>query len=109
MSRSASRERKRRKRLEALLLQAIARARGADAKTGDTAFAASNDRLLQTLRELDRADVCLWDMARAIGCTEEENAMIAQIVAPKLAGMTPGSVLRRSVLRPRGTQRTDEE
>jgi hypothetical protein len=45
------------------------------------------------------SDLCLWAIARpAPGdkpLDEAELAMIAQIVAPRLAGMTPSSVHRR--------------
>jgi hypothetical protein len=51
------------------------------------------------LREHAESSLRLWDVARpAAGdkpLDDAERAMIAQVVAPRLAGMTPGSVRRR--------------
>jgi ribosomal protein L16 Arg81 hydroxylase len=56
----------------------------------------------QFLRRLAASDQSVWAIARS-AATEKplddaEAAMIAQIVAPHLAGMTPGSVHHRHLL-----------
>jgi hypothetical protein len=51
--------------------------------------------LWELLRDIERSSLCVWDVARAIDCTEDELAMIAQVVAPHLANMTDVSVFRR--------------
>jgi hypothetical protein len=51
------------------------------------------------LRRRAESDLCVWSIARLAArdkpLDEFEQAMIAQVVAPRLAGMTPGSVHRR--------------
>jgi hypothetical protein len=49
----------------------------------------------ELLRRLAASDHCVWHIARGTPLKEDERAMIAQSVAPRLAGMTPGSVYRR--------------
>jgi wyosine [tRNA(Phe)-imidazoG37] synthetase (radical SAM superfamily) len=56
------------------------------------------------LRRLAESDLCVWAIARVASSNkpldEAEEAMIAQVVAPRLAGMTPGAVhLRRRLAR----------
>ena len=55
--------------------------------------------LERLLRDLERSDELVWSVALTIGFTEEEmdmlKAMIAQVVADHLAGMTPGNVRKR--------------
>ena len=89
MSRSRTRARNRRARLENV------RAEFEEKRQDPEALAA----LLRWLAELD---FCVWVIARpAAGdrpLDEAERAMIAQSVAPRLAGMTPGSVHRRHEL-----------
>lgn len=117
MSRAQTRARKRRRRMEndlrevvrtapraeSDLHEAVHRARRVDDKAALTNRVMHHPRpghgaLYRLLRDLDRTDQRLWALADAIGCTEEEKAMIAQIVAPDLAGMTPGNVLHRHQL-----------
>jgi hypothetical protein len=51
------------------------------------------------LRRLADSDLCVWRIAEFATTDnpldEEERAMIAQIVSPNLAGMTPGTVHKR--------------
>jgi uncharacterized membrane protein YebE (DUF533 family) len=56
------------------------------------------------LVRLADSDERIWKLVQAVAASrnarsldEDERAMIAQAVAPRLAGMTPGSVLRRRV------------
>lgn len=55
--------------------------------------------LCALLKRLADDDTPVWPLAQAAAgdapLSEEERAMIGQIVAPELAGMTPGSVKRR--------------
>ena len=99
MSRSRSRQTFRRRRLEDGLREAIRRARNADAKAAKALPASpGHGELWRLLCDIERGGLCVWDVARAVHCTEDETAMIARAVAPRLAGMTPGSVLRRHKL-----------
>lgn len=86
MSRARSRAGKRRAR-RAALLERFARARE-DPGT-----------LAALVTELVRRDVAVWpvaeEAARGRPLTGSERALIAQIVAPHLAGKTPGNVHRR--------------
>jgi hypothetical protein len=54
------------------------------------------------LRRLAALDLSIWSVARQVPgdkpLEDAELAMIAQIVAPQLAGMTPGLVHRRHKL-----------
>lgn len=56
----------------------------------------------QLLRRLAASDQSVWAIARSAGTEkpldDAEMAMVAQIVAPHLAGMTPGSIYRRHQL-----------
>ena len=60
------------------------------------------EALANLLRQVAESDLCVWTIARpAAGdkpLDEDERAMIAQIVAPPLAGMTPGTVHGRHKL-----------
>lgn len=70
--------------------------------------------LLGFLKSLSSHDVPIWPVAEAAArcrpLDEAERAMVAQVVAPRLAGMTSGSVRQRlalgrppiSTLRPEG-------
>ena len=55
--------------------------------------------LSEMLRRLAGSDLCVWRIAEFATTDnpldEEERAMIAQIVSPNLAGMTPGEVHKR--------------
>jgi hypothetical protein len=81
------------------LREAVLHARAADARDarapnpspGDGAFG-------QLLRDVERAGLPVFLVARAVVCSEYEVAMIMQVAAPPLAGMTPGNVLRRHKL-----------
>jgi hypothetical protein len=90
MSRGRSRARRRRRaHIEKF------RAEFEQARSNPEAFA-------QLLRRLANSDLSIWAIARS-AATEKplddaEAAMIAQIVAPHLAGMTPGSVHHRHLL-----------
>ena len=57
------------------------------------------EALADLLRRHAESDLCVWAIARPAASDkpldEAERAMIAQIVAPRLAGMTPGSVGHR--------------
>jgi hypothetical protein len=87
MSRSRSRETHQRRRLEDRLREAVRRARKADAKAAQAHPAMpGHGELWQLLCDIERSGHCVWDVARAIRCTEDEKAMIAQAVAPHLAG-----------------------
>ena len=89
MSRSRSRAHKCRQRLEAGLREAVFRARAADAEAADTPSPTpGNGALWKLLSDIERSSLCVWDVARAVACTEDELAMIALAVAPHLAGMT---------------------
>ncbi|HEY7327641.1 MAG TPA: hypothetical protein VH592_08380 [Gemmataceae bacterium] len=108
MSRTRSRARKRRRRLEDGLREAIHQARNADAKASQSLnVTPGHGALWQLLCDIERSGLCVWDVARAIRCTEEEKVMIAQAVAPSLAGMTPGNVLRRQQLPERRRHRCE--
>ena len=99
MSRSRSRETHRRRRLEDGLREAVHRARTADSKAAKTHPARhGHGELWQLLCDIERSGLCVWDVARAMRCSKDETAMIAQAVAPHLAGMIPGSVHRRHKL-----------
>jgi hypothetical protein len=95
MSRSRSRSRQRRRRLEAGLREAVAEAREADARAArGVPGTHGHGKLWQLLQDIERSGLCVWDVAKAIECSEDERAMIAQVVAPALAGMTRVSVIR---------------
>ena len=83
MSRSRTRARNRRARLQNLRAEF-------EEKRQDPAA------LADLLRRHAVSDLCLWTIARPAAdgkpLDEDERAMIAQTVAPRLAGMTPGSV-----------------
>jgi hypothetical protein len=96
MSTSRSRKAKRFQRFQEALRQGIRHARNAANKAVrrrlvKPAYAA----LEKLLRDIERSDICVWAVARAIQCTEEEEAMIAKIVAPHLGRMTQAHVLSR--------------
>ncbi len=96
MSRAMTRARRRSQRLTAGLREAVIRARAADGKAARAREATpGHGQLWRLLRDIEQAGLCVWNIAREIECTEDETAMIAQAVAPQLAGMTPGSVLAR--------------
>lgn len=103
MSRAETSARKRRQRMENDLREVVRQARNADAKSvRANRFKPypqpGHGALWRLLRDLERSHQRLWPLADAIGCTEEEKAMIAQVIAPHLAGMTPGNVLHRHQL-----------
>ncbi len=99
MSRSRSRARQRRQRLVSGLREAVIQARNADAEAAQSpAVKPGNGELYRVLCDIERAGLFVWGVADAIHCTEDERAMIAQVVAPALAGMTPGNVLHRHKL-----------
>jgi hypothetical protein len=78
------------------LREAVMAARSADANPGSCEVVLRRkSELERLLREIERSDDCVWRIVKVIDCSEDERAMIAQIVAPALAGMTPGSVLNR--------------
>jgi len=89
MSRGRTRARRRRARIEK------ARAEFVQTRSNLEAFA-------QLLRRLAASDLSVWAIARSATpekpLDDAEAAMIAQIVAPHLAGMTPGSIFRRHQL-----------
>jgi hypothetical protein len=85
MSRSRTRARNRRSRLEGI------RAEFEQERKDPGALA-------DLLRRVAASDLCVWAIARPSDdkpLDDDERAMIAQTVAPRLAGMTPGSVHRR--------------
>lgn len=86
MSRKQSRARKRRARIEELRVEFVR------ARDDPEAFPALLDRLAAS-------DTPVWAVAQAAAAgrplNDDERAMIAQAVAPHLAGMTPGSVHQR--------------
>lgn len=55
--------------------------------------------LAALLKRLAASDIPIWPIAEAVSRSSPldaaERAMIAQVVAPHLAGRTPGSVVRR--------------
>jgi hypothetical protein len=61
------------------------------------------EALVALLRRLSESDVSVWAVARSAArdkpLDEEERAMIAEIVAPHLAYMSSGSILRGQVAR----------
>ncbi len=96
MSRSRSRGRHRRQRMEAALREAIERARSADARGADSpSEKPDNGQLWELLVAIERSGLQVWDVARAIRCSEDELAMIAQVVAPHLVRTAPGTVTLR--------------
>jgi len=102
MPRAKQRARDRR-RFEDRLREAVRAAQSADAEGAAYALRAASPRadngeLWRLLRDIASSGRCVWDVTRAVGCTDDEIAMIAQAVAPRLAGMTPGSVFRRHKL-----------
>lgn len=86
MSRGKTRARRRRAHIEK------ARAEFEQTRSNPEAFA-------ELLRRLAASDLSVWTIARSAArdkpLDDAEAAMIAQTVAPHLAGMTPGSVYRR--------------
>jgi hypothetical protein len=94
MPRSRTRARKRRALLENVRAEFEEKRRDPEA-------------LAALLRRLAESDLCVWAIARPAASNmpldEAERAMIAQVVAPRLAGMTPGSIHRRHEL----SRRTD--
>ena len=86
MSRSRTRARNRRARIEQI------RAEFDKRRDDPEAFA-------HLLNRLADSDICIWPIALLAAderpLDEAERAMIAQTVAPRLAGMTAGSVHRR--------------
>jgi hypothetical protein len=96
MSRSRNRARRRGQRLEVGLREAITRARNADTLAVKASqLTAVHGELWQLLCDIERSGFRVWEVARAVRCSEDEMAMIAQVVAPALAGMSPASVLSR--------------
>jgi hypothetical protein len=89
MSRGRTRARRRRARLEKI------RAEFQAARSNPEFFE-------QLLRRLADSDLSVWDIARSAAkekpLDDAEAAMIAQIVAPHLAGRTSGCVYRRHQL-----------
>jgi hypothetical protein len=89
MSRSRTRERRRRARTEEL------RAEFSKSRDDARAFAA-------LLTRLSDSDTPIWPIAeaasRAKPLDDAERAMVAQAVAPHLTGKTPGSVRRRQAM-----------
>jgi hypothetical protein len=89
MPRSRTRARKRRALLENVRAEFEEKRRDPEA-------------LAALVRRLAESDLCVWAIARPAASNmpldEAERAMIAQVVAPRLAGMTPGSVHRRRKL-----------
>ncbi len=86
MSRRKTRARRRRAQFEEV------RAEFEEKRNTPEAFA-------QLLVRIAESDHCVWAIARSAArdnpLDDAERAMIAQVVAPDLAGMTPGSVHRR--------------
>ena len=81
------------------LREVVRQARNADAKAAESyRVTPGHGALWRLLRDLIRSGRTVWSVARAIRCTEDEKAMIAQVVAPHLAGMTPGHVRKRHQL-----------
>ncbi|HEY7314606.1 MAG TPA: hypothetical protein VH643_34980 [Gemmataceae bacterium] len=89
MSRGRTRARRRRAHIEKV------RAEFEQTRSNPEAFE-------QLLRRLAASDQSVWAIARSVGTEkpldDAEMAMVAQIVAPHLAGMTPGSIYRRHQL-----------
>ncbi len=89
MSRGRTRARRRRAHIEKV------RAEFEQTRSNPEAFE-------QLLRRLADSDLSVWAIARSAAAEkpldDEEAAIIAQIVAPHLAGMTPGSIYRRHQL-----------
>lgn len=95
MPRRCTRARKRRARLEMLRADF-------EKKRQDP------EELAELLRQHAESEFRLWAIARPAAAAkpldEDERAMIAQTVAPRLAGMTPGSVPHRyNFLKPSGS------
>jgi hypothetical protein len=86
MSGARTRARKRRARFEKI------RAEFVETRSNPGAFE-------KLLRHIAESNQCVWTVARSVATDipldDAECAMIAQVVAPHLAGMTPGSVFRR--------------
>ncbi len=86
MPRGRTRARQRRARIEKV------RSEFQEARSNPKAFE-------QLLRQLADSDLRVWEIAQSAAAEkpldDEEAAMIAQIVAPRLAGMTSGCVYRR--------------
>lgn len=93
MPRSRSRARQRRARMEKVLAEFD------QARSNPEAFE-------QQLRQLADSDLRVWAIAAAAEkpLDDAEMAMIAQIIAPRLAGMTSGCVYRRHQLAPYGAE-----
>lgn len=89
MSRSQSRARKR-------------RARAAEVVAEFNRLRSDPEELWGFLQRLAGSSVAVWSVASAAAAErpldETERAMIAQAVAPHLAGMAPGSVDRRRAM-----------
>lgn len=88
MPRSQTRARRRRALLDEL------RAEFEHKRNNPEAFA-------QLLLRIADSDHCVWAIARSAAggkpLDDAERAMIAQVVAPRLAGMTPGSAHPREL------------
>lgn len=55
----------------------------------------ATNRLVQALKELANSPFQVWDVLDGLNLDDEDRALIAEIVAPPLAGCTPGNVHRR--------------
>jgi hypothetical protein len=86
MSGARTRARKRRARFEKVCVEFV------ETRKNPGAFE-------KLLRHIAESDQCVWAVARSaakeIPLDDAECAMIAQVVAPHLAGMTSGGVFRR--------------
>ena len=88
MSRSRSRECKRRKRLAALG-EALIKARAVDAEEAKASSPKpGHGAFWQALRNIERSRDCVWRVVQGIDCDEDERAMSAQVVACPLAAMS---------------------
>jgi hypothetical protein len=99
MSRTETRARQRRRRIEQGLQEAVIAARTADAQAAqDPALTPGHGALWRLLQDVNRSDLRVWDLVRMLPLTEEERQMIAQAVNPQLAGLTPGNIHHRHKL-----------
>src|SRR5690349_5105776 len=93
MSRTATRERQRRLRLEAELREAVNRARDADQRAAQLpprpGGPPDHGELWKVLCAIDLAGLCVWELADDVGCTEDERAMIATVVERHLTWARP--------------------
>lgn len=96
MSAKQTRARKRRRRLQDELIQAIRQAPSVAARAARAHRPMpGHGEVWRALRAIERSELSVWQLTRGLLSGEDEQAMITQVVAPALAGMMPGNIHER--------------